>query len=244
MRSLYYDLSDKGGPDVFYTVRLGGYTCTLQMWNSKTGQGVDVWKSIFAPRKAFLNFLGRFSLQLYGSNDRVQISTNYTRYKHKSWSYTIGKARQKFPGEIAAQMTKCLDMLVIEGTHKFPSGIPAPHDRCTLQQFRLSYPPECTSMSFDGGWKRGQHVSSACWAFSLVRKPRETSCVDVSTAEAYDVVSTFTNRYINVEGRQLRPGLNRICNNFLFTGTFGTEGNYKDYGPYDFKICVSRFQRK
>ena len=215
----------------------------MEMWNS-IGQGMDVWKRIPAPTKRFPNFLARFSLQLYGRNDRVQISTNYLRYERKSWSYTISKTRQRFPGEIAAQMAKCLDMLVIEGTHKFPSGIPSPHDRCTLQHFRLSYPSECTSMSFDGGWKRGQKVVSASWAFSLLHKPRETSCVDVTRAEPYDVVSTITNRYINVEGRQLRPGLNRICNQFLFTGTFGTEGNYKDYGPYDFKICVSRFQRK
>lgn len=192
-----------------------------------------------SPDRAHLDFFARFSLQLYGVNDHVVIRTNYNRIKSKSWNFTINKARQSFPEEIAEQMARCIEVLVIEGTHKFPSGIPNSVDRCSLQQFRLSYSTECTSLSFAGGWKRGQTVSSASWTFFLLRKARETSCVDVTLGDKYRVVSELSDRYINVEERQLRPGLNRICNNFLFTSTFGTEGNYQDYGPYDFKICVS-----
>ncbi|XP_070173844.1 uncharacterized protein [Littorina saxatilis] len=224
--------------DVVYDVGLGTFSCRLKVWeNGRPGRDVEVVE-VSNPRRQ--EFFVRFSHQFYNENNGMGMSTTAQRLSATpDFTYTMSpkNQRNKFPGEIRDEMVNCINVLAIEGTSELPQRIFDPTDRCKTQQFRLSYPPDCTSLPFEGGWKRGQTVTSASWTFALVDHPDDSACVDVFHAEVYSVINEFNDRYIDVEARNLKAGLNRICNTFQFTGTFGPKGKRKDYGPYDIKKC-------
>ena len=228
--------------NVQYNVQLGSYTCTLDVWkDGETGPNVNQF-SVYANERPRNYSYTCFSLQLFGVNDRVQISTTHETLNFKKWTFDISKTRQLiFDRAIAGDMAKCIEALEIKGTHKLPSDIPTPTDRCVPQHFRLSYPPECTSLPFARGWKRGQTVTGSTWTVAYVPevKAKGPDCIDLYTGEVYSVIHQVTDRYLYIERRQLRHGLNRICNQYLLTVSFGPENNPREYGPYSMRTCVS-----
>lgn len=229
----YFNWTGSAEPKITYTVQMGSTTCKLNVWETDK-PGIDLMDT-----KEAVYYVTRFSLPF--STDPVQISTNYSELTSKTW--TLNRSPRVFKAELNAQMTRCMGALAVERAHKLPIGISNATDRCVPQVFRVNYPALCTSLPFAGGWEKGQTVTSSGWTVSLVRWENEANCVNAAKAQQYDVkLDEFTDRLIQVAERQLRPGLNRICNNFTFSTVLrAPDGSDQEYGPWDFNLCVSLY---
>ena len=178
----------------------------------------------------------KFSTYLGKDDMTVNIATNMDRFPGNSIRIK-NPLDEQFPDVIRDRMHICLSHLFIENAS--PTAVRAiPVNPCFEQQFSLSYPEECTSLLFIGNWKRGQTVAEAKWTFTYFEKPVFRQCVNWKKMSKYSPEMEFTDRHIQIKERQLHPGINRICNQFLFTTTFTSSNNNLHYGPYLLNICV------
>ena len=225
---------------VSYAVKLGDETCMVSIQETSQAPHSQAFDRKILQVNDVRNvsvYVATFSAHLYRNDMNSKITSTYTRFP-MSWNFDISKKNQQFPDEIESDMRRCLEALVIENAG---SSAKEPHavDSCVEQKFTVSYPKLCTSLVFVNDWKRGQTIAEASWTFTILEVHNYEQCVNWGRLEKYSPVLEFTDRYVQVKERQLRSGINRVCNTFFFTTTFGTGKHPLQYGPYKLNVCVS-----